>query len=683
MSIFSPEQQRTLALICDTFVPTLADPNRPLFVTGAAALDLGNSLATALEQVTDDFDRLGLKVFLNTIENSLLNRFTVGINKPFSFMTRDQREQLLRAWAYSSIPMARQLFQSLKRLTLFIAYSTMPESQLNPTWRDIGYAMPDRSVSNGERPIKPLKISQPTTLTCDVVIVGSGAGGGVVAGELTEAGYDVIVVEKGEYYHDTDFHGRELESHEKLFEKYGSLTTSDKGMVILAGSVLGGGTTINWTASFRTPDEVREEWARDYGFTGANSPEFDKSLDAVMKRLNVNTDTDASPQNCTLAKGCEALGYEIDVIPRNVKGCVECGYCNFGCVYGAKQGTLKTYLQDAHDRGARFLVRGYTQRVLVERGVAKGVLVTVTDDAGQQHQVTIKAKAVVVSAGAIHTPALLLRSGLINANIGANLHLHPTTVIYGIFDHPIRGWQGAPMTRISRQFANLDGRGYGVRLETAPVHPGLGALSLSWESGRQHKETMAQLECLSNIIILTRDRYGGRVGVDKKGSPVVHYRLHPYDARHVMRGLIEALKVQRAAGARELSSPHAKRMVWCDPQSNTTPHRNESETPPHTPPHRNGEGQGVGNNFDEFLAGVEAAGLKPNAFSLFSAHQMSSARISGDTTTGALNPMGETYEVQNLYVADASAMPTATGVNPMISIMATAHYIAGGMKGWT
>jgi choline dehydrogenase-like flavoprotein len=631
--------------------------------------------------VSDETDKLGLKLFLDLIENDVLNRVSVGVGKPFSSMTRDERECLLRAWAHSSVPQARQLFQSLKRLTLFITYSTMPQNQSNPTWQDIGYAPPQRGAPNGKRPIKPLKVGQPTTLTCDVVIVGSGAGGGVMAGELTEAGYDVIVVEKGDYYHDSDFHGRELESQEKLFEKFGCLTTSDKGMVVLAGSVLGGGTTINWSASFPTPEDVREEWARDYGFTGANSQAFSQSLDAVMKRLNVNTNTTATPQNCALEAGCKQLGYEVGVIARNVKGCVECGFCNFGCAYGAKQGTLKTYVQDAHDRGARILVRAHTERVLIERGAAAGVLVTVTDDAGQPHEVTIKAKAVVVAAGAIHTPALLLRSGLGNANIGANLHLHPTTVIYGIFDHPIRGWEGAPMTRISRQFANLDGRGYGVRLETAPVHPGIAALSLTWESGRQHKETMANLECLGNIIIITRDRYGGRVTLDKHGYPMLHYRLHPSDASHLMRGLTEALKVQRAAGARELSSPHAKRLVWCDPHAETSPHRNESESPPHTPPHRNGEGQGNWNTFDDFLDSVQAAGLKSNTFSLFSAHQMSSARIGGDTAKGALNPMGETYEVRNLYVADASAMPTATGVNPMISIMATAHYIAGGMKG--
>jgi choline dehydrogenase-like flavoprotein len=243
---------------------------------------------------------------------------------------------------------------------------------------------------------------------------------------------------------------------------------------------------------------------------------------------------------------------------------------------------------------------------------------------------------------------------LVNPHIGANLHLHPVTVVYGIFDHPIRGWEGAPMTRVSRQFANLDGQGYGVRLETAPVHPGIAALSLPWETGQQHRATMAQLAFLSNIIIITRDRYGGMVTVDRRGSPVLNYRLHQHDARHMMRGILEALKTQRAAGAQELSSPHARRLVW-----------------------REDDGW---KDFESYLAAVEAAGLKANTFSLFSAHQMSSARIGGSMATGAVDPSGETYEVRHLYVADASAMPTATGVNPMISIMATAHYLAQHMK---
>lgn len=661
MPLFNAAELATLALVCDTFVPgddaaDAASPN----THHAFIRTLRDALVEALERVTDETDRAGLRLFLNTIEHSAANRISAGIGRPFTTMSRAERERLLLAWAASPVPQARQLFQSLKRLTLFLAYSILPDGKTNPAFDRIGYALPERTVSSAERPLRPLDICQPTTLSCDVVIVGSGAGGGVVAAELSAAGYDVIVVEKGGYYHGAEFHGRELESTEQLFEKYGSFTTRDKSMIVLAGSTLGGGTTVNWAASFRTPDDVREEWARDYGFTGAVSAEFTASLDAVCQRLNVNADTPDSPQNSRLAEGCRVLGYEVGTIARNVKGCdadergQRCGFCNFGCAFSAKQGTLHTYLQDAAACGTRLIVRGYTERVWIERGQAKGVEVSVTDSAGRRHPVTIRSKAVVVAAGALHTPALLRRSGLGSAHIGANLHLHPTSVIYGLFDQPIRGWEGAPMTRISRQFASLDGRGYGVRLETAPVHPGIAALSLPWQSGAQHRESMRQLAYLGNIIIITRDRYGGQVTTDRNGSPVVNYRLHPTDAAHLMRGVIEALRVHHAAGALELCSPHALPQRW-----------------------RAGAASA---DLETYLERVRASGLKPNAFSLYSAHQMSSARIGGSTALGALTPHGESYEVRNLFVTDASALPTATGVNPMISIMATAHYLAQGLK---
>src|SRR5262249_39136890 len=153
-------------------------------------------------------------------------------------------------------------------------------------------------------PIKPLEITAPTTLYTDVLVIGSGAGGGVVAGELSMAGHDVIVVEKGNYYAEPDFHGREQDSSRDMFEKYGALTTADVSMVVLAGSTLGGGTTINWAASLRTPDYVLHEWAHDYGFTGADSQDFQASLDAVLERINVNeAESIPNDTNAVLERG--------------------------------------------------------------------------------------------------------------------------------------------------------------------------------------------------------------------------------------------------------------------------------------------------------------------------------------------------------------------------------------------
>ncbi len=656
MPFLSPSQKHTLTLICDTLVPALTpesgdDPR--LFNVSAAQLNVADALEESILQVTDASSRGQLQIVLTLLESGLFNRVTTGKDQAFSDMTLDDRTDVLRSWGDSDIPAARQVFQSLKRLGLFLFYAAMPHGEPNPVWASLGY--PDQSPHTAPVPvpIKPLVIDEPTTLYTDVLVIGSGAGGGVVAGELSASGKEVIVVEKGAYYADHEFSGRELTS-QSLFEKQGLLTTSDMSMSVLAGNALGGGTTINWAASLRTPDDVLYEWEHDYGFTGASGADFQRSMDAVLERINAGAEeTPVNVNNAMLERGCHALGYEVTSIPRNVKGCEECGFCNFGCPFGAKQSTLKTYLQDAYQRGTRIVVNATVKKVLIERGVALGAELLVQAADGAQHTVTIRAKWVVVAAGSIHTPALLMRSGLANANIGANLHLHPVTVTYGLFDQPVIGWQGPPMTRLSHQFANLDGHGYGVRMETAPVHPGLAAATFPWQSGLRHKRMMHDLPNMTNIIALTRDRYGGRVTLNAHGEPVLHYKLHPFDAAHMLKGMVESLRVHLAAGAKEISSPHNRQMLYRPAD---------------------------GGSLEDFLRDVQQRGLHSNAYSLFSAHQMSSCRIGGDSAIGALNPSGESYEVRNLFVADGSVLPTASGVNPMVSIMATAHFLAQNMK---
>lgn len=662
MSFLEPDERRTLALLCETLAPALAaDPGDDprLFSRSASDFNVTETVEQALAYASTPAMRLQLRLFLAVLEIDLFNRLTTGQPGAFSAMTLERRTSVLRAWANSRFFPARKAFQVIKRLTLFLFYSTMPDNQPNPVWPVIGYELP-APPTPAPRPIQPLQITSETVLHTDVLVIGSGAGGGVIAGELTEAGLDVIVAEKGEYWADSDFHGREQESTARLFEKQGLLTTEDFSMNILAGSVLGGGTTINWAASFRTPDHVLDEWARDYGFHAAVGEAYGRSLDTVMQRLYVNGDTLPNQMNCILENGSRALGQHIDIIQRNANGCGECGFCNFGCAQGGKQGVLRNYLQDACTRGARILTGAHVERVLVKHGKATGASITVMHG-DKRIPVTVKARAVVSSAGSLHTPALFRRSGLTNSSIGANLHLHPVGAIYGVFENPVRGWQGAPMTRYNGEFANMDGRGYGVRLQTAPIHPGIAALSLSWESGRQHKQTMQQLANLSNIIVITRDRDSGRVEMDKNGQPVIHYSVSQRDRRHLMRGILAALRIMHAAGALEVASPHNRRIVF-------------SPSTPGSMTDTNGR------SFDDFLREVEAAGLHGNAYALFSAHQLSSCRIGANTALGALSPEGESYEVRGLYAADGSVLPTATGVNPMISIMGAAHYLAQGIK---
>jgi choline dehydrogenase-like flavoprotein len=664
MPFLTPTQHATLALLCETLVPPLSPDDgddAPLFALSARAAANGDGLHTlleiALERVSSTEQKAQLAQFLTALEVAPVNGAMIGVWQPFSRMDAVARERLLHAWATSPLELARRAFNSVKRLALFLFYgATNANDTPNPAWASFNYPMPPSNQSSEAqaRPIRPLVVDGPQTLDADVLIIGSGAGGGVAAGELSAAGLSVLVIEKGEYMSDADFHGREVEANERLYEKYGALATADLSMVILAGSVLGGGTTINWAGSLRTPDVVLREWEQHYGFDGASGPDFQRSLDAVSARMFVNTQECAPNGNTAMfTRGLDQLGLNTTLIPRNVKGCEDCGFCNFGCAFGAKMGTVKTYLRDAHERGARILVRAKVERINHSGGVAVGAQVQAQGSDGRVHAVSVRAKVVIVAGGAINTPALLLRSGLTNRNIGGNLRLHPTTVTSAVFDEPIRMWQGAPMTRLTADYANLDGDGYGVRLMNAPGHPGIFALVFPWVTARQHRRSMQDIERTANIITITRDKYGGRVSVDQRGDPIIHYTLHPHDARHMMVGVQAALRIHRAAGARMVTAPHNAALTYRTDR---------------------------GGDFENYLARVAAAGLKANAFALFSAHQMSSCRIASNPALGALTPDGETYEVKNLFVVDASALPTCSGVNPMLTILATAHFLAQRIK---
>lgn len=651
--MFSERELQTLTLICDTLIPALdIEPDEHIFYRRKASdLNVATQVAEALDYLNDPDLIRQLRLFLAALETPLANLVLSQQGGSFSAMDLQDRTMLLRTWENSFFNFRRKAFHSLKRLAMMMFYSA------DAMWPAIGYSgpppghIPERPLTT----IVPQEITTDTVLHTDVVVVGSGAGGGVIAGELSAAGLDVIVLEKGDFFPETALTGNELDSTERLFENKGLLTTRDLAMTILAGSTLGGGTTVNWMASLRTPDYVLHEWDTEYGVSAFRDAVYQDALDAVSQRIHVTRDyAQDSRQNHFLELGAQTLGMQAETVPRNIFGCGgDCGFCNYGCPYGAKQSTMRTYLQDAFDRGSRIFVRAHVDRVIVHQGRAVGVEATITDQEGETHKVTVQARAVVIAAGALHTPAILLRSGLSNMHIGRNLHMHPTTATYGIFPEPVKGWSGPIMSRYVDDFMNLDGLGYGVVLETAPIHPGIAALTLPWANGYQHKNIMSRLAHLSNIITVTRDYDGGRITLNRRGSPVVHYTLGDEDAQHMMRGVLESLRILRAAGAEQVGAPFALPLTW----------------------HRDGE-----QDFDTYLRSVSETHLRPNAYALFSAHQMSSCRMAGSPALGAVAPDGQTYEVANLYVADGSVLPSASGVNPMLTIMATAHVIASHIR---
>lgn len=567
-------------------------------------------------------------------------------------MDIEDRRKLLEGWAHSRLGVRRAGFQALKRLTNIAYYCWPHQDDSHPTWSTVGYAGPLPQPEKTLEPLVTVSIDRDTTLECDVVIVGSGAGGGVVAGILSEAGQRVVVLEKGKALGSRDMTQVEGEMLEKAYLEGGLLMTQSGSMPILAGSCLGGGTVINYTTSFALPDAVREEWNDLSELSLFTSSRFSESLARVKERLNVGTRwSTPGTRDELMERGLKKLGWHSDVIPRNVTDCQEgkeCGYCGYGCRHGAKNDTARTYLRDAVASDARLITGCSVIRVLKEGGRAAGVVGNVALPDGRSVSLTVRARIVVAACGSINTPALLARSNLSNSNIGKGLRLHPASAVMGIFPDPVEPWSGALQTRYSEQFANLDD-GYGVRFETAPLHLALPASAFGWEGAGKYRDDINRLKNMSLIGLLLRDRDHGRVAVTRSGRPRVHYDMSKYDAAHMHRGLLGGAEVLAAAGATEVFTLHSPPV-----RANTS----------------------TANWLKTFGSGCRDSGYRHNRMSYITFHQMASASMGKDPKKSVVGETGETHELPGLYIADASIFPTSSGVNPMITIMALADHIA-------
>jgi choline dehydrogenase-like flavoprotein len=641
----NPRQRRALEQICDAFCPS-GDGLR-----SATELGVPDGVIAAITRNPRPSERKQLATLLSLWDSVALGALGGAGLKRWSSLSADQRERVLLAWADSRAPQRRAVFQALRKAALLFYYMLPgPEGARNPVWDADGYDGPLGTLPDAPRKaLATVELDgRDVKLDCDVVIVGSGAGGGATAAVLAGAGLDVVVVESGDYYDDQDFDGSELGAITRYYMA-APTATHDQSVGLLAGSCLGGGTVVNYSTSFRTPDDVRAEWA-SHGVAAFTSEDYTASLDAVCERLGVNQEyNDPSTREQKLRDGCLALGWHVDAMPRGVRKCAqgkECGYCGLGCRVGAKQSVVKTWLADAHAAGTRLVVRSRVQKVLVEGGSARGV-VGITA-AGKRLE--IRSRAVVAACGAIHTPALLKRSGLSNTNIGKHLKLHPAAAVFGVFDEELKPWEGVMQALYSDQFRDLHD-GYGLKYETAAEHPHLFIGFAPWRGARDHFGLMEAMSSTVPIGVLLRDRDGGEVRVGRDGEPVVRYKLSEFDTGHLRTGIDGAAQMLEAAGARRVFSSHAK---WV------------------------GYDTSMGSRA-KFMADADATGYGSGQCILNSFHIMGSARMGGSPATSACDPTGQTWEVRGLYVLDGSSFPSASGVNPQISIQAIAHMGARGL----
>jgi choline dehydrogenase-like flavoprotein len=485
------------------------------------------------------------------------------------------------------------------------------------------------------------------------VVVGSGAGGGVIAGTLAQQGLKVVVLEAAGYFNEADFKQIELLAYQEMYWRGGPTPTADGNFSLQAGTTLGGGTTINWTNCLRTYPWVREQWASEFGLEGVDGPDYDAHLDAVLTRISATDKaSDLNGPQQKMKEGCEKLGWDFRLVVRNVdleKYSPEAaGYTGFGDPSGAKQSTAETFLRDAFENDADILVRTRAQKVLVENGRAAGVEALYADpDSGRTARVVVRAPNVVVACGALETPALLLRSQLGGPAVGDYLRLHPALAIFGSYGEDVRAWWGAPHAGLSHQFENIED-GYGFLIEGAQYTTAIGGSATPWRAGEEHKELMARFKHGASFIMLLRDHGHGRVVIDPNGESVPFYSVEdPLDLKHTRIAIEQIIRLHEAAGAQEIMSLAGNLPRW-----------------------RRGD------NLEHFVERAQRVPQRAGGQKLFSAHQMGTARMGTDPQTSVANPFGELHDVKGVWIGDGSAFPTPSGTNPMVTIMALARRTA-------
>ena len=618
-----------------TFAPEGADAPR---VADAAALALERLAPHRLAKV---------RSVLRLLASPWFSLPLVGRFGSFERLDHDTRERLLLAMGDSPIALLRTGFQALKRILLFLTYAVVDEASENSLWLHIGYPGPR---ADRPPPAPALALTPPATeMQADAVVVGSGAGGAVAAALLAQAGRRVIVLEAGPPADAAAFDQLEASSMRRFYLESAACASVDLGISILAGSCVGGGSVVNWCTSLRLDEEVAEQWREASG-----GVEFGASLaahyDAVERKIDVQPPARHNENNAALLRGCRALGIHVDVTPVNRSGCGDgCGYCGFGCAYGCKRSTPATYLQDAVTSGASIVARARVARVLTRNGAVSGVEAEIHSDEGDTARpLSVRAPIVVIAAGSLRTPAILARSGVESPHLGQHLRLHPTTAAFGTFDQPVEMWLGPMQSAHSDAFADLDDA-YGAKLEAVPAHPGLIALASPWRGREQHAALMRDARFGATLIALTRDRGCGSVSLD--GRDDVTYKLAPYDARHMLRALAGLADVLFSAGATRVMTLHTRPLELDRARADAAGRR-------------------------AFGEAIATRGAGANRLAVFSAHQMGTCRMHRDSRGGVVDERGAVYGLRGAYVADASVFPLASGVNPMLTIMALAHRTA-------
>lgn len=490
-------------------------------------------------------------------------------------------------------------------------------------------------------------IERNETLEADVVIVGSGAGGGTAAEILSAAGLQVLMIEEGALFTSSDFKALdEFNAYSRLYQEAAGRTTSDGAIPILQGRAVGGSTLVNWTTSIRTPHETLAFWAQQFGVRNASADEMAPWYARMEERLGVAPwAVEPNANNAVLRDGCEKLGLHWKTVPRNVRGCWNIGYCGLGCPTNAKQSMLVTTIPAALDHGMSLLHHARVDRLLFDKGRVSG-LVAVALNADTRHtsgtRITVRARHYILSGGAINTPALLLRSQAPDPHerVGQRSCIHPVNLSIAQFDRAIDGFHGAPQTIYSDHFLWPADGDIGYKLEVPPLQPML-ASSVLGAFGKVLADDMARLPNMQVLIALLRDGFhddsaGGRVRIDDSGQPVFDYDIHDRLWQGLRRAYLTMAEIQFAAGATRVRPGHLDATEY--------------------------------HSWAEARTAINALAMRKHRVGLVTAHLMGGCAMGEDERRCVVDSYGSHHQLENLSVFDGSIFPSSIGANPQLSI---------------
>jgi choline dehydrogenase-like flavoprotein len=594
--------------------------------------------------------------------------------------SQDAQDRFLRAWQAHPSAALRGGFQAVRRLILWTWWES-PEPRnaigwLGPLhlrqphfgWEgplpgSAGARDPTLRIAEGSARFAIDATREPAsaagspllldggTLRADVCVIGSGAGGSVIAERLARAGMDVIVLEAGPAWKPSDSDEEESTMVSRLYAEGGTRATDDQAITLLQGACLGGGTTVNWMLMLRPPGHVMDEWERDWRIEllgpGLLLPALSR-IEAEVSASPVPADGH-NAQNHALLEGARTLGWRVEEAAINAKNCIRAGTCGLGCRWGAKQSATETFLPSALRHGARVVCGARATRIDAPLAGGERRRVHFEYHDGTKAAVrVVDARTVVLAAGAIGTPALLQRSNLGGGGVGRFLRLHPTTAVVGLYGRDMYGGAGIPQSAVCTEFLD-EGDGFGYWIECPPFQPALAAAALPG-FGASHAERMRDYRKLGAFIVLVRDgtpaahdRSQGSVRVTRRDELSIEYTLRPAEWSRVSRGIAASARMHLAAGATRAMGlyDHAE---W------------------------------VGTDGAARALGTRRHGR--NRIALFSAHVNGTCRLGTDARESGCDPDGRRHGVHNVYVADGSILPSAPAANPQATIMAVASLIA-------